>query len=108
MGSTRTCLNTNVSDPKEMGRLLILKRVCLRGRGWSHMFEVFEKSGDDGIQSTSEGTGGETFSPLQQEEEAGFRTNVGLKIHCGRVRLLLQGRHGACAQGASQSSGKTE
>lgn len=29
MGSTRTCLNTDVSDPKEMGRLLILKRVCL-------------------------------------------------------------------------------
>lgn len=30
MGSTRTCLNTNVSDPEEMGRLLILKRVCLQ------------------------------------------------------------------------------
>lgn len=26
MGSTRTCLNTDVSDPKEMGRLLILEK----------------------------------------------------------------------------------
>lgn len=30
------------------------------------------------------------FLPCNGEEEAGFRTNVGLKICCGRMRLLFQ------------------
>lgn len=55
MGSTRTCLNANVNDPEEREILLTLKSVCLWGRGWSHMFKVFENMMGDGIQSKSEG-----------------------------------------------------
>ena len=61
MGSTRTCLNANVNDPEEREILLTLKSVCLWGRGWSHMFKVFEKMRGDGIQSKNEGIG-EIFS----------------------------------------------